>query len=361
MASDWCDLEKRSDCRFFLSWDWIECWLSTIEADVFLFEGRAGGQLVALGLLCRNTGQDRRWQANKAVYLHQTGDSDSDRITIEYNGLLLDRTVPQEKALQGLRALVNAEELSWDELFLSGLSEKFADLVAAGGFRARLLSRSPTTRVNLAALRNAGIDYLDQRSANTRSQIRRSIRRYEARGPLELSVARDVHQGLQFLDELAKLHQNYWTGRGQEGAFSSRFFVEFHRRLIETALPKGRVELLHLSAGGSTIGYLYNFVYRKTVYYYTSGFVYEEDNRIKPGFVAHTKCVERYLAEGMDWYDFLAGEARYKASLGEIGPDVVGYVLEKPSAKNYAVGCLRRIRNLAKRLTGVGVAAESGR
>ena len=344
LAKDWRDLELRADGGFFLSWDWIGCWLECIGSDVTVVEGRAESRIVALGLLCA---AKRSGRGGKAVYLHQTGDSASDRIAIEYNGFLLDRAVAQEGASQALSALVTDDGLKWDSLFLRGLSQGFADAIVRGSYPARLRSRSSTVLVDLAALRAADRSFLDRCSANTRAQVRRAIRGYEARGELRLEAASTVPQALAFFDELGKLHQNYWMGKGEEGAFSSDFFVAFHKRLIETCLPKGRVELLRLSAGDTVIAYLYNFVDGKTVHYYSSGFLYEDDNRLKPGLVAHTLCIERHLAAGLDCYDFMAGEARYKTSLGEPGPDILAYVLERPTAGQSVKNALRWVRDLA--------------
>lgn len=345
LAPLWRDLEARADAGFFLSWDWIGCWLDSIGVEVLLLEGKAGDKVVALGLLC--PGKRAGWggRESDALFLNQTGDPESDRITIEYNGLLLDREIAAGGAAQALAVLFTNRCPHWDELFLRGLAPSFAAAVEAGDFPARLRSRRPTARVDLAALRKSGQAYLDARSANTRSQIRRAIRRYEQRGPLRLEAAAGVAEAHGFFDELGKLHQEYWTGKGRDGAFASDFFVVFHRRLIERCLPNGGVEVLRLSAGGQAVGYLYNFIRNRTVYYYASGFRYETDNRLKPGLVAHTLCVERHLAGGMDRYDFLAGEARYKASLGEPGPELRDYLLERPGAKLAVKRTLRWLRD----------------
>ena len=96
------------------------------------------------------------------------------------------------------------------------------------------------------------------------------------------------------------MHQRIWLDRDGEGAFSRGFSVAFHKRLIETCYPKGRVELLRLLAGETVIAYLYNFIDGETIRYYSSGFLCEADNRFKSGMVAHTLCIEHYLATGMD-------------------------------------------------------------
>jgi len=353
LAARWRDLESRADGGYFLSWDWIGCWLELVETEVVLLEGRSGGKVVALGLLCP-VRQRYGWLSTNGVYLHQTGDPRVDGIAIEYNGILTDRALGTEGALQCLRALLREDAIGtagrrWDELYLNGVTTGFADAVVECGAWLRLLARSPTWYVDLAAIRADGGAYLDRLSANTRYQVRRSMRRYEARGPLRLTAASDVAEGLDYLDELAALHQAHWIARGRPGAFSAPFFTAFHRRLIADCLPCGSVEVLRATAGETTIGYLYNFLYRGRVYYYASGFVYEDDNRLKPGLVSHTLSVSRYLAQGMDCYDFMAGAARYKTSLGQPGPTMRAFAIQRPRARLLAMDALRWARDVVRR------------
>ncbi len=100
------------------------------------------------------------------------------------------------------------------------------------------------------------------------------------------------------------------------------FFELFQRRLIEVALPHGTVEIMKVAAGSDVIGYVYNLVYRGHVYAYQTGINYEDDARLKPGLVSHCLCIERHYNDGNSIYDFMAGEARYKASLGIPGPGI---------------------------------------
>ena len=134
-----------------------------------------------------------------------------------------------------------------------------------------------------------------------------------------------------FLEELKALHQRTWTGRGETGSFAYPFFERFQRRLIATCLPRGTVEIVRVTCGERVIGYLYNFVWRGTVLAYQSGLAYECDARLKPGLVAHCLCIDIHLAEGARIYDFMAGEARYKASLGEPGPEMYHLLLQRPT------------------------------
>ena len=92
------------------------------------------------------------------------------------------------------------------------------------------------------------------------------------------------------------------------------------------------------------IGYLYNLVYRGHVYQYQSGFRYEGDPRLKPGLVSHCLCIERHLREGSEVYDFMAGDARYKANLGKPGPDMVYLLARRPTWPLQLESALRDVK-----------------
>jgi CelD/BcsL family acetyltransferase involved in cellulose biosynthesis len=217
------------------------------------------------------------------------------------------------------------------------------------GVAMRQLFRKPSWRVELAPLRAAGTSYLDSLSANTRQQIRRSIRLYERRGPLTATRARDAHEALAFLDELKILHQRYWTGRGEPGGFAYPFFERFQRRLIATSLADGALELVRIACGPAAIGYVYNLVHAGRVMAYQTGIDYEDDAKLKPGLVSHALCIQMHLDEGAEVYDFMAGAARYKASMATRGPDMVYCVLERPTLPLRLEQALRGLRRRLRR------------
>ncbi len=351
LATDWQDLEARADTTFFHSWQWVDCWLSTIDDRPQLLTARQGGTIVGLALLVSTT---RRfgWFTSTELFVNETGDPQKDIITIEYNGILADRNVAAEVTRACLKAFNDGaspvhRSVHWDELCIRGVPASYRDLARDLGYRVRLLAHDPSGAVDLTAVRRSGKPYLEHLSANTRYQIRRAMRLYEERGPLELTCASGIDEALGFLDELSVLHQRYWTGRGEPGAFAYPFFVRFHRALIAHCLPAGTVEVVRISAGGAPIGYLYNFIYRGRVYYYLSGFAYEADPKLKPGMVSHYLCIDRHLAAGADTYDFMAGENRYKTSLGSPGADMLAIVLERPTLKVRLKDVLRALKRVA--------------
>ncbi len=181
-------------------------------------------------------------------------------------------------------------------------------------------------------------------SSNTRQQVRRSLRGFEAvAGPLVIQAATTVTEALDTLAVLAALHQKGWTARGKPGVFASTKFFNFHRQLIGRTFDKGFVHLLRAQAGSQTIGVLYNFFYQGRVYFYQSGLEQQSDSRLKPGMTTHFLAVNHYLRERPEAleYDFLAGDSQYKRSLASRSRGLQWIVASAPSSRVRLLGALR--------------------
>jgi CelD/BcsL family acetyltransferase involved in cellulose biosynthesis len=202
--------------------------------------------------------------------------------------------------------------------------------------------------VDLDALREQGDPYLSALSRNTRSKIRRSIRLYEDKyGEASLEVAADPAVAKEWLDELIHLHSARWLEQGLPGAFATHGLRRFHGLVIDRAFEEPRslgVDILRVRFGSRTIGLLYNLRRAGVVSFYQSGFRYEpDDNRLKPGLVAHALAVQHYLEAGDREYDFLAGEpeaSQYKRSLSTHSRQLLEAEAPTPSLRMWAIGSL---------------------
>jgi len=330
----WRELEARSDPSFFLSWDWVGSWIEETRLEPAILIGRHEGHVVLLAALAPTRRHDIARFAIAGLHLQTTGDVQQDIITIEYNGFLVDRAWAgrvEQAAVAFLMTGPVVEGRRRDELHLKNVTVPYDRGFSEPGIRCTRLEQKPSWRVDLDAVRASGRPYLDHLSANTRQQVRRSMRLYARHGPLTIRRAREVPEALALLEDLKALHQRTWTRRGETGSFAYPFFERFQRRLIAACLPRGTVEILRFACGERVIGYLYNFVYRGTVLAYQSGLAYEDDARLKPGLVAHCLCIDDHVREGDRIYDFMAGEARYKASLGQPGPEMYHLLLQRPT------------------------------
>ena len=307
LGERWRDLERRSECSFFQSWTWVGCLAAERFSDAVLVEATEAGRTVALGLFNRV----RHRVGQPTLFLAESGTAKLDCPHVEQNGILTEAGFDADLTALCLRSLAAAHDV-----VLSGVGAPV--LAAARRAACLVLTRRSQVSpfIDLASIRRAGGDYLAGQSANTRQQIRRSNRFYERGGPIRLERAGSVGSAHVMLDRMAELHQAVWEARGKPGSFSAQFFCRFHHALIEVGIPRGEIALLKVVSGETTIGFLYNFVWKGRMSAYQSGFAYRgRDGHAKPGVTCHYAAIRAALDLGLDTYDFLAGDDRYKRSL----------------------------------------------
>ena len=329
---------------------WVGAWLETfgprLAPEVILFE--YGDRPTGATLLVSRT-ERKGFLPLRRIYLHTSGEDAADGVGVEYVSLVCEPG--HADAVHAALAALLAER-SWDEFLFHGVTEETLSRMTRlfPGFEVETEWR-PSYVVDLARLRSEGRTYEETLSKNTRSQLRRSRKRYAERGPLALRFASSTEEALVWLADLGAFHQARWSARGEAGAFASTRWRDFHTRLVASAFPVGGVQLARVSAGDQVIGLLYNLVERGRVAFYQSGFRYEDDNRLKPGLLTHALVVQACLEQGHDVYDFLAGGPegeRYKASLATDTSRLAWCVVRRPTLRNRVASGLRTAKRLLR-------------
>lgn len=346
-APVWDQLFCQSACTsFFLSPEWVESWLEVfgeqLRPDILVFE--QDGLAVGGCLLVRKT----VWRGPvpiRRVYLNTAGEDEADSTCVEYNSLL-SLSGWENAVAAALGNLLEAE--AWDEIVASGFSSG-AGLEAIGRAFPELLQNRierPSYYIDLAWLRHSGSSFETALGHATRKHLRQYLRMYQSLGELRMETPPDLRAALRMLEELAELHQQAWTKRGYRGAFASARFFAFHRRLISRAFPTGGIQILRVTAAGTTIGVLYNFVSRGKVYFYQSGLRYDRDHHFHPGMVTHAMAVRYCLESGFDEYDFLAGDGQYKRSLSTDSRQLIWAMFRRRNLRYRAVESLRGAKRM---------------
>jgi CelD/BcsL family acetyltransferase involved in cellulose biosynthesis len=331
--SDWAAVEARfwalaphCDTRFFRGPAFLFCAAEKRFDRPYLVAVTQDNRDVALGL-CNRRG--------RRFYLHASGVPDWDRIFVEHNGFLCR---PGESAAieAGLRAI-----LRLGPVVLPGVDRMTLAAAARTG-RCVITRTSPAPFADLAAITG---DYIDLLSANTRAQLRRSLRELArvAGAAAHVVKAETEEQYKSFFDDLVLLHQARWQGKGKTGAFDDSEILAFHRALIARAAPGGEIELLQMTAGPRLLGYFYNFIAGARVMNYQAGFVPASSAAARTGLLCHLAAIRYYHARGIRIYDFLAGDQRYKKSLAPHGAEDLSWATLYP---RYAIaGLVAALRN----------------
>lgn len=357
-AQQWPDVEplwkqvqeSSPHASFFLSTDWIAAWLETfgdlLRPEILVFE--ANREVVGTCLLVAKT-EPRGPFWVRRIYLNTGGEDRLDRSLVEFNSLLC-RSGWEQAVAAALSIRLGAKE--WDEFAVEGFCPgevlRWLETETCRGL-ASSISLRPSFYVNLAKLRQSNDAYENTLSPNTRHQLRRSLRLYSERGAIRTEVASDLSTAHEMFDTMIDLHQRRWDARGEPGAFASSRKISFHRALINRAFSKGSIQLLRVTAGQETVGLLYNFIQNGKVYYYQCGLNYQQDRHLKPGLVTHVCAIRYCLERGLDDYDFLAGDARYKRSLAKDSRPLAWVVFSRRHLKLVLIDLLRRVKRSIRR------------
>jgi CelD/BcsL family acetyltransferase involved in cellulose biosynthesis len=298
----WRTLEARAEGSFFQSWGWVGTWYAALPrtTPVLLFTAICHGETICLALLVR--------KGSRRHFVTETGERSLDGLTIEHNGMLVDRrsmALLTTDLLPTLFAMLPPKA----ELVMSGVPEAYLGAPVVDGFSREVKALKTA---HIAQLQDMAEDCLSSLKNSTQSKIRQSFRRYAHLGEIRLTEASDIKEAIGFFERLTGFHQSYWQARGKRGAFASSFSRQFHETIIGNSFAEREIQLLRVAAGTTPIGYLYNFRYRGRIYAYQSGFNYALVATARPGFLCHWLALRHNRQDGALVYDFLAGTNQMK-------------------------------------------------
>jgi hypothetical protein len=299
--------DKFNNDNPFLTLNWFSSWLKSIETIPSLALLREDQQVIGICFVGEKI-HKRYGMSIKTAYVNQSGNQKFDQTWIEYNGLLCKENY---EAIFFQLLFKRLSKCGYDRLFISMANSPPS-----------FLSKSPKdtsiTVGYVASLETAEADFMQSiLSRNSRSQITRSNKKIkEAYGELKLTEVNNTFQRKQALSCLGNLHIQRWKNTIHGSGFENKYFKSQLDKLI-TEAPEF-ANILELKAGTTTIGYSLNFIFNKSVYFYCSGINFSiATKHIKPGYTMHFLMMKHYARLGFRYYDFLAGEARYKSSLSD--------------------------------------------
>lgn len=336
----------------FLEWPWIKTWLQQImHCDIqekhtavipvvcyFYADIHLVGMTV---LVCKQ--EDLMGLRFTQAFVLQTGQDKFDQPWIEFNDLL---ALP-EYAEQCRKALpeycfntlqvdqFTIRSSAYDLPHWQTASSDIADVESSLGYRKSLCIADS----DLAHL-------LTQFSSNKRSQIKRALRYIsETYGDISCHSYQGKH-ALTALPEVGVYHQARWQDSQYGSGFANPAFVDFHTAYIRNAPPE-QIEILAFTAGTQVLGYLYNFLSTDSVYFYLSGINYSDtNNKYKVGLVIHVLAMQYYAKRGKTTYDFMSGDASYKASLSDESYALHHTVLSHKHLKTQLFKTIHKVKTL---------------
>lgn len=354
LRDEWLELEGRASPTVFLSWQWLGHWLNVYQPQAWVLRVTENDRLIGLGLIVETDERRHGVLKSRCLRLHQTGHKLLDQIWIEYNGFLAENGMEKAVADACMQYLCSSMP-HWDEFVIGAIDADEADHYAQiTGLHKHLRWEAPCYGVDLVELRKTGERYLDKLSRNTRYQINRSYRLYQQHGEVRLVRPDSVEEALAMFDRIGPKHLERWGAGTDESGFANPDFVRFHRELIRFQWAEGGIDLVALMAGDKEIASFYNLVYSQVVYFYLGSVQVEKDNKLKPGLLGHSLCIEDYRHHGFHYYDFMGGDERYKSTLGKLHRHLVQISLQRDRFKLKLEDVARRTRNRWVKEVGTG-------
>jgi len=343
----WQSIEKTSNTSFYLSWTWMENWLKCLSSDekvIFVYASYLSSPVFCYFLGIQKQIDNKIIYSSRA-YLNKTGILEKDTITVEYNGILVDKNFQEIDFTQ-----VFQKTNGWHELvagFVSPHQTKYFDSQTTN-YNCRIQSEEKGYYVDLEAVRKSNNDLLPLLSKNKRSQIKRSMKAYAKDGEIRLETAKNYDEIINSFNNLQELHQKAWQKKGLPGAFSNKFFTHFHKCLVKNNAGTKNIDFINVYAKNTLIGSLYNFIYDNQVYFYQSGFEYRTENVYKPGLITHYLAINHYASLGYQTYDLLVGELDYKKSISSHSYPMPSYRLRTNKLRFKLEDSLRYLKSKKK-------------
>lgn len=343
VAAAWERLVSESPYgSFFLRREWVEAWLETygptLDLDILTFH--AGRDCVGACLLVRRTVYHKLIPV-RTVYLNTAGEDDEDSPCVEFNNLLC---LPGWERPVAVALRSHMDRTPWDELRVNGFCEGEpleALLEAFGDMRIACKKKTLSYFVDLETVRESGKPFESMLGAKDRARLRQNFRHY---GELETEIAADEKRAFAMLDELSGLSIGSWAKRGRVSAFASGLFTTFHRRLVKKAFCSGSIQMVRVASGGTVVGLLYNTIHRREVYYYQSGFNYDESKRVRPGFVTLACGIVRCLEiPCLKRFNFMTGTNHYKEPLSNGAEPIAWVAIQKRNSRVVSACALKKL------------------
>ncbi len=353
LAPEWDRLLGESSVRSpFLTWAWVSAWRDTLGAghDLAVVAARHPGDGSLLGLAPFAV-EERRAPGGvhyRALVFLGSGPAAPDHLDLlvlqgwegavaaPLWGAALRRSRPDLADLDGLRA--------------GGLLEALA--LRRRADRRRFAAPIPCPHLPLPA---SWEEYEASLGRNLRQNLRRYGRRLEqeAPGPVTRRLVVRPEEIDSTLDDLARLHQQVRTSRGQAGAFRSPELTAFHHLAARRFLEAGRLRLSRLDVGGKAVAVIYCVRQGDVVSFYTTG--YDPDYaRFGPGRDLMAHAIGAAIAEGATEFDFLRGDEAYKDHWGARLRHDWRVVLPTGPRGRLLVGGRRLLRPVRRAVAGLG-------
>lgn len=299
--------------NYFSSWEWADCWWQAYgkSHELFVLACRdADGKLAGVAPLYKAS--EKRDAGLQLRTLRWIGDGSDDA---DGFGIVVSEISARE-VIQSTLDFIAAKKEGWDLLALNSMREESSvarELVSQTRERGWAASAQRTSHLEVE-LPSRWDEYLRSLSAKVRQTWNRKNRRVAQDFAVRLRKSEPL-QATRDLETVFMLHQKSWNAKGMQGKFADNRRKNFYRMLTEKASQSGSLDLWLLELDGVPRAARLGFRVGKTRHAMAAA-MDPEFARYGVGTIVEAMVLKECIAQGVETYDFLAGEDAYKTECG---------------------------------------------
>jgi CelD/BcsL family acetyltransferase involved in cellulose biosynthesis len=321
IESEWRELLHRSTApEVFRTYEWLTTWWEVFGPagpfQLLVIGVRHRGALVGLApLVVRQVPALGRGSVRRLSFMG-TGEDEADEICSDFPDLICapgyEAAVCDEIWRCLRQVAVEWDEARWGNLLAQSLVSRYLRPMARdSGLAADALPAGERFFVDLS--RGDFASYLEGLSKNRKKRVHYYRRRMEKEGGLSERRVQSEAELPVFLEEIARLNHQRQGEKGENSAWQSEKFRQFHRQVLPRMLGRGTLDLRMWWKEGRCVAALYDLVYAGTIYYYQSGFDTAAFGNVSPGLLTLSQVIEWGFTSRQQRFDFLVGaEGSYK-------------------------------------------------
>ncbi len=286
----------------FLTIDWLKLWWEVYATEkdelhlVYIWQEQCIIAIYPLYI------QDR-----KVARFIGTGESEADEVCSEYLDVLVNKNelTPIYDVVGKLHEQLLAKKLS---LIFNDILENSHILKIVRRFNTHAITMLESTGARyFVQLPNTYQEFEKSCSKNFISQAKRKMRSFKRLNSEVMQVKNSDDLELVF-NELVKLHNSSWAGKGKLGAFESNKFRHFHLQFAQIMLSNDCLSMKVLKIDNIIVGVIYNFSYKGTKAFYQMGIDSTIKHNVSVGTLLHLLEIESSIHNGHCIYDFMKGD-----------------------------------------------------
>jgi CelD/BcsL family acetyltransferase involved in cellulose biosynthesis len=326
LESEWTQLLELSAAhRLFLSWEWIESWISTVKeklAPFFIVVRNSDDKLVGVAPLY--IAETKLLGCISYRTLRPASDYSTG---FEYTDFIV-RPNDEDAALHAIGKALEASESEWDLIWLpkiAGWNNAHQRIVRATATHGKFKYNIRDAVFSSVRLPETIESYDATFSSKRRNQQKRITKRILPDTTARFISCKDQGQLDHFLDVLFDLHHKRRMLLNDPGTFERRPSQPFfYRSFTPKALKNGWLRISALEARGTIqaiqLGYVCNDAYLQIQEGFNPEFTTGVGNVLRHHVIA--QCID----EGLKEYDFLGGFTEHKRRWGakpRFGYDII--------------------------------------